>query len=219
MRDIALAPLLEEMFGCSPATAESIAARASLRSWPPRAAIVRQGTTSNETWLLIVGTARVSLVTPDGRMLRLQDLTPGDLFGAIDAAAEQPADVVALGAADTARFAVTDFIALVEQQACVGLLLSRSLVKRLGWMTEKLMERSTLSAAGRVHAELLRLARTGDGRTIAPPPVFAELATRIQSTRETVSRTINALEKRGLIKRDAHALTIVAPHRVEELVY
>lgn len=219
MPEVALAPRVAQMFGCSAATAESIVARASAKSWPPRAAILRQGETSNETWLLIVGAARASLVTPDGRMLRLQDLAPGDLFGAIDAAAEQPADVITLSATDTVRFAVADFIALVEQHACVGLLLSRSLVKRLGWMTEKLMERSTLSATGRVHAELLRLARSGDGRTIAPPPVFAELAARIQSTRETVSRTINALERRGLVKRDMDALTIVAPHRLEEMVY
>ncbi len=210
---------LQQMFACSSATAASIAARATAKSWPPRTSIVRQGDTSADTYLLIVGNARATLVTADGRMMRLHDVSPGDLFGAIDAAAEQPADVKTLDRAETAGFAATDFVALVEQHACVGLLLSRSLVRRLGWMTEKLLERSTLSAPGRVHAELLRLARTGDGRTITPPPVLAELAQRIQSTRETVSRTISTLERRGLIRREAGTLTIIAPHRLEDLVY
>lgn len=210
---------LQQMFACSAATADGIAARAVAKSWPPHSALVRQGVSSNETYLLIVGTARASLVTADGRMMRLHDLSPGDLFGAIDAAVEQAADVITLGSAQTAGFAARDFIALVEQHACVGLLLSRSLVRRLGWMTEKLLERSTLSAAGRVHAELLRLARAGDGRTLTPPPVLADLAQRIQTTRETVSRTISTLERRGLITRTPEALTIVAPHRLEDLIY
>ena len=210
---------LQQMFDCTPATAVGIAARATAKSWPPRTSIVRQGEPSAETYLLIVGNARATLVTADGRIMRLHDLTPGDLFGAIDAATEQPADVTALVGVDTAAFGAAEFIALVEQHACVGLLLSRSLVRRLGWMTEKLLERSTLSAAGRVHAELLRLARAGDGRTITPSPVLADLAQRIQSTRETVSRTIGTLERRGLIRRDAVSLTIIAPHRLEELVY
>ncbi len=53
-----------------------------------------------------------------------------------------------------------------------------------------------MSRPVRIHAELLRLARlVGDGRTIRTPPVLAALATRVISTRETVSRTINALER------------------------
>jgi DNA-binding GntR family transcriptional regulator len=79
-------------------------------------------------------------------------------------------------------------------------------------------ERTTLSAAGRVHAELLRLARLGDGHSVRPVPVLAALAVRVHSTRETVSRAINALERRGIVRRDADALVIVAPHRLEELI-
>ena len=71
---------------------------------------------------------------------------------------------------------------------------------------------------GRVHAELLRLARLADGRVIRPAPVLAKLAVRVQSTRETVSRTINALERRGIIRRERDALVIVAPHRLEEMI-
>lgn len=219
LAELQLVGALQQMFACTPATAVGIAARATAKSWPPRTSIVRQGDTSADTYLLIVGNARATLVTADGRMMRLHDMSPGDLFGAIDTASEQPADVTALDRAETAGFAAADFVALVEQHACVGLLLSRSLVRRLGWMTEKLLERSTLSAVGRVHAELLRLARANDGRTITPPPVLVDLAQRIQTTRETVSRTISTLERRGLIRRDAGALTIIAPHRLEDLVY
>jgi DNA-binding MarR family transcriptional regulator len=81
-----------------------------------------------------------------------------------------------------------------------------------------MVERTTLSACGRVHAELLRMARQGDGRAIRPPPVLSALAVRVQSTRETVSRTIHALERRGIVRLEPGALIIVAPRRLEELV-
>ena len=49
--------------------------------------------------------------------------------------------------------------------------------------------------------------------------MLSEFALQVQSTRETVSRAINALEKRGIIRRDEQGLTVVAPHRLEELIY
>ena len=65
----------------------------------------------------------------------------------------------------------------------------------------RMVERTTLSATGRIYAELLRQANEADGRTIRPLPTMSELALIVQSTRETVSRTINDLERRGYIDR------------------
>ena len=44
------------------------------------------------------------------------------------------------------------------------------------------------------------------------------MAVRVQSTRETVSRAVSALERRGIVRRDGDALVIVATQRLEELV-
>ena len=69
-----------------------------------------------------------------------------------------------------------------------------------------------------MHAELLRQAREGPDLTIRPGPVLSDLALRVSTTRETASRAVNALERRGIIRRDADALVVVAPHRLEELI-
>jgi CRP-like cAMP-binding protein len=150
----------------------------------------------------------------------LHEFLPGDVFGAIAEAraAAEEAEVVAIEDVRAAIFLALDFLALIEAHGCVGLALSRMLLKRLHAATEKMVERVTLSAGGRVYAELLRLARLCDGTSIRPAPVISALAVRVQSTRETVSRTINALERRGLIRRDRGALVIVAPHRLEAMI-
>jgi DNA-binding GntR family transcriptional regulator len=82
-----------------------------------------------------------------------------------------------------------------------------------------MVESALLSATGRIAAELLRQARAQPDRTIRPMPVWAELAVQVQSTRETVSRAVSGWEKRGLVKRVEGGLQVVAPHRLEELVY
>ena len=80
----------------------------------------------------------------------------------------------------------------------------------------KLDARSTLTARGRIYAELAR--RAGERLAIAPPPVIAELAHIAQTTRETASRAIAELERRGIVARSAEMLRINSPRLLAELV-
>ena len=95
--------------------------------------------------------------------------------------------------------------------------MSRLLLRQLG-APLAIYERAAVSAVGRVYAELLRLARASPGLVIRPAPVLSELAVRVSTTRETASRAVSALERRGLIRRDPGSLTVVAPQRLEELI-
>lgn len=212
---------LQGVFACSTQIAEAIGGRAADRRYPARTVIVQQGDGGTETFLVIDGRARALLYGAEGQLVLLHEFAAGDLFGAIAQADAAPheADVVAVDDVRAALFLALDFLALIEMHGCVGLAVSRMLLKRLRETTGRMVERTTLSATGRIHAELLRLARDStDGRSIRPAPVLAALAVRVLSTRETVSRAINALERRGIIRRDPDRLTIVAPHRLEEMV-
>lgn len=79
-------------------------------------------------------------------------------------------------------------------------------------------EHRALAAVGRVYAELLRQGRESPDLTIRPGPVLSDLALHVSTTRETASRAVNVLERRDIMRRDADALTVVAPHRIEELI-
>lgn len=215
-----LGAVLQAAFGCPADVAANIGARAVDRRFPARAVIFRQGDPAAETGLLVEGSAHALVYGPDGQMVLLQAYGPGDLFGAVAQAGPQPheADVVAVEDVRAALFAALDFLALIESHASVGLAVSRQLLKQLRATAERMVEQITVSAAGRVHAELLRLARMGDGVTVRPAPVLSAMAVRIHSTRETVSRTISALERRGVVRREDDALIIVAPHRLEGMI-
>ncbi len=75
-----------------------------------------------------------------------------------------------------------------------------------------MFEFSTLSSGNRIHAELLRLARAhrdGDNSAqIMPAPTHADLASRTNTTRESVTRALNRLKKDGLIDTSRQCLTV-----------
>jgi CRP-like cAMP-binding protein len=210
---------LQEIFACSSDVAASIGRRALDRHYPVSTVILNQGDRADATFLLVVGRAHALSYGNEGQVVLLHEFLRGDFFGAIALADSTPeeADIVAVEHVHTSMFRAADFLALIESYSCVGLVVSRMLLRQLRASSVRIVENTTLSAAGRIYVELLRLARLGDGKTIRPPPVLSALATRVNSTRETVSRTINALERRGIIRRDAGALFIVAPNRLEEM--
>ncbi|MBN8811743.1 MULTISPECIES: Crp/Fnr family transcriptional regulator [Sphingomonas] len=214
---MALNDFIERVFACSAETARQIEARARPRAYPAGSAIVRQGERCHDVHLLVVGRARSFVISPEGLLIRFYDFAPGDLFGALSGAQDHFSEISALEDLDSAIFGGADFLSLLETHSCVGLTLSRALLRQLARVSEQMLSRATLSAAGRVHEELLRLAGA-DGMTIAPAPVLSELAARVYTTRETVSRTVSALERRGIVRRDADALVIVAPARLADMV-
>jgi CRP-like cAMP-binding protein len=83
-----------------------------------------------------------------------------------------------------------------------------------------MIEAYTLSAKGRICAELSRLSRVigkaPDTRIIRPNPVFVDLAQRVNSTRETVSRTVSDLQKKGILAREPGAIIIKNPTRLRD---
>jgi CRP-like cAMP-binding protein len=165
----------------------------------------------------VVGRAHAILYTLDGQAILLHEFGPGDVFGALGELDPLPeaADVVAIEDVRALLIEAAHLVALAERNAAIGLALSRLLLKRLRATSERMYERAALSAPGRVCAELLRLARQGEGLAIRPLPVIAELALRVGTTRETASRTVSGLERRGILRREGDALIVVAPQRLE----
>lgn len=207
-------------FACTAEVAAQVLARARLARFGAQAVIVRQGDRMSLAYLLTVGRARAMLCTPEGQIVLLHEFLPGDFFGTLGEGEDgrQDADVTAIGAVEALQFEGAQLALLAQQHGCIGLALSRLLIQRLRATTARMYERSALSAAGRVYAELLRLAREGDGMAIRPAPVLSDLALRMSTTRETASRAVSALERRGIVRRESDALVIVAPHRLEDLI-
>jgi CRP-like cAMP-binding protein len=93
------------------------------------------------------------------------------------------------------------------------------LVRRLD---ERVFEFSTLTVSNRIHAELLRLAGGEAGRqnaVITPVPRHADIASRVSTHREAVTREMNVLARAGVLKQDRNALHILDLPRLAQMVH
>ena len=86
----------------------------------------------------------------------------------------------------------------------------------------RIMEISTLPAAQRVYAEILRMAKPDvavpDRWVIHPLPPLHEIANRISTTRETVARALSQLYPTGLIRRKGKSLYILDRDQFERML-
>lgn len=207
-------------FGCSEDIARVVDGLTQLVRTDPEGTIIWAGDSAPYVFLLIEGRAQAVVYSAQGQLVLLDTYAAGDLFGEVDVVGSTTAwdQVIAVTPVDSGRLRQQDFVMLLESHPSLAMAVLRQVTARLSRTARRMIERTTLSATGRIYAELLRQASEADGRTIRPLPTMSELALIVQSTRETVSRTINDLERRGYISRDKDALMIVAPHRVQELI-
>lgn len=211
--------IVQNSLGCTPDVAAVVANKARLRRHAPRSTMISQGQRLAEACLLIDGQAHEVVFAANGQEILLQVLTPGAFYGeyGLVSGAEAESAVMAARACASAAFAVPDFVMLMQAHGCIGLAVSRAMIARAAAMTRRMVAVSILSATGRICAELARRGRAHDG-VLRPVPVWSELARDVQSTRETVSRTIAGLKRRGIVRQDDDALVIVAPRMLDDLV-
>ena len=212
--------VLSSVFGCAADLAGQIRLRGRVRDYRRRAHLVKCGDPMTVLFVVVNGIAHAIVYSADGQTVLLHEYRRADFFGAMG----QPpltaheADVVAASEVSCFLLDGRDLAILAEQHSCIGLALLKVLVDRLQRTEARMFEHAALSSNGRIHAELLRQARLSADLSIRPAPVLSDIALRVSTTRETVSRAVNALERRGIIKRTADALTVLAPHRLEELI-
>jgi CRP/FNR family cyclic AMP-dependent transcriptional regulator len=216
-----LATLVAAAFGCDNVVAETMCAAARVRRFAAHALILASERDQQDVHFLSHGQARLVADSLEGRLVVIEDYGVGEMIGLTGLFGWDgvPAQVVSVGASRTSAFASHVFLNLMATNSAIALAISRMLVTRLASANRRVAENATLSAPGRIHAEIMRRAQAGEAMTIRPMPVFSELALSLQTTRESVSRAVSALEKRGIVKRVDGALLIVAPHRLEELIY
>jgi CRP/FNR family transcriptional regulator, cyclic AMP receptor protein len=212
--------LLCGVFDCAPDLASSILLRGRLRKFLGRATILRRGDRISTLYVVIAGRAHAIVYSLEGQAVLLYEYRAGDFFGVITPPYSGTHDTDVVAVEDVESFLLDGGVLaiLAEQHGCISRALLKVMVDRLQQTASRMYEHAALSAVGRVHAELLRQARQSAELAIRPAPILSDLALRVSTTRETVSRAVNALERRGIIRRDADSLKVVAPHRLEELV-
>lgn len=201
---------------CGDESAQTIARLIEVKTFESGAIVAHQGTVANHFWLVIEGSVRVDAFAVDGQRQQLAQYGPGEGFGAFPEPATNRAETSAASASHLFRIEAKRLAQAMAHDAAIGAGMARLLARQLDRALDRMVTRTTYSAAGRVYAELLSLAAGAD--RIAPPPKVTSLALSANTTRETASRALGALIRRGIISRDDEALQIHSPRMLMDLI-
>lgn len=208
LREIPLFSSLE------PAEGEKYGRRCLWKDYDAHELVIDIDEETTEVRFVISGLVRIINRFSLGKEVILGEMAEGDFFGeiaAIDGAARS-ANVTTLTRTRICIVPQKVFLELVEKSQEVNLKVMRILTQRIRTLNLRLAEQSFLQAKHRLYTELLRLSkpRAGnpDQRSISPPPTQRELADRIGTRREVVSRELNALAKQGIFEKTRGALVL-----------
>jgi CRP/FNR family cyclic AMP-dependent transcriptional regulator len=185
------------------------------RAYERHSQIVGEQDGASDVYFILDGCVRINNVTSTGREIIFSDLGVGGIFGELSAIDGLPrsATVVALTDCLLARMTADTFFDLVRDSSTVSTRLIQLLVAKIRLMSERVFEVSALAVRERVRRELLRMAVDGTpwgrGVIIRPAPTHYDVAARIGSHREAVTRELNRLEDERIVEIRRREIRIV----------
>jgi len=179
----------------------------------------------DDVFILTSGLARVIVISATGKAVNFRRIDPGDVFGefaAIDGE-RRSASVEAVEASTVVSLSSETFRELMADDPAFMNAVLMHLVKLLRAMTGRIVEFSTLAVTNRIHSELVRMARAayeanGD-YAITPAPTHSEIAGRISTHREAVSREVSRLKQLGILERRGRSLIVTDVPRLERMMH
>jgi CRP-like cAMP-binding protein len=170
---------------------------------------------SREVFLVVRGQVRVTFFSEGGREVSFRDLAAREMFGELSAidALPRSCTVIALTATSVAVMSASLLWELLRAHPSVNAALLRRLTRLVRSLSERVVESSTLTVRKRLQAELLRLAHeTAPGQkraVVFPAPTHAELASRVSTHREAVTRGLGELARAGIVEKRCGRLIVL----------
>ncbi len=212
MESLVKIPLFRDLDGSA---SERYARSCNWKDYDANELVIDVDDQSNDVRFILSGKVRIILRIAIGKEVILGEMGEGEFFGEIAAIDGQTrsANVTALTRSRICIMPQKVFLEILRAEPGITLHVLRMFAARVRALNLRLGEHSFLQAKHRLYAELLRLSRPRPGnasqRSISPPPIQRELAERIGSRREVVSRELNQLEREGHVEKARGALVLV----------
>ena len=193
--------------------------------YEPGEAIVNYLDLSDDVFFITAGEVRVTIYSKVGKVVSFADLGIGEVFGEYAAVDHRPrsASVEARTSCLIASMTAASFLTVLQTEPAVTLAVLTQLVSRTRSVMRRVYELSTLQVSVRIQAELLREAnlasQNGKSARIVPAPTHADIANRISTNREAVTREIKRLIEIGIIKRSSDSLWVGDIEHLAQMIH
>ncbi|HZZ87481.1 MAG TPA: Crp/Fnr family transcriptional regulator [Caulobacteraceae bacterium] len=177
---------------------------------------------AHDVFFVTEGEVQIVLFSSAGRQVSVNQLNAGASFGQIAALDGLPRSASVVAVTDVRLRAIgrEDFLAILHSAPEAAIWVARGLCGDVRRLTERVFELSALNVQSRLHCELLRLARGAQASPfrVTPAPTHAELANRIGSNREAVTREMRVLAELNIIRNQRRSLEFIDLQALERVV-
>lgn len=192
-----------------------------IRTYAKRDVVLQKGASGDSLLFLLSGQLQVIDVTEDGRAIGLRMLAPGDFFGeiAVINGSTRSASVVALSPVMVALLPRNTALHLFSHSPSVAKHMLRFLAEKVQRDSQFRALLSIHNTAKRIYTflELMKEKKEGDLEVVENLPTHQDIANMINTSRETVTRTLLALVQQGIVEKGTHRLIILNPAELHKL--
>ena len=192
-----------------------------VREYTRREVVLQKGGAGDSLLFLLSGQLQVLDITEDGRAIGLRMLAPGDFFGeiAVINGSMRTASVVALTPVLVALLPRATALHLFSHSPSVANQMLRFLAEKVQRDSQFRALLSINNTSKRIYSfiDLLKEKAPGDVEVVENLPTHQDIANMINTSRETVTRTLLTLVQQGIIKKGTHRLIIMNPEALKKL--
>jgi CRP-like cAMP-binding protein len=215
---------VDVLLGVPDAVLDGLARESIWRSFDPDQYIISRDADDHSACFIVAGRVRVTMYSSSGKQVTFTDQGAGELVGELAAidGGRRALDVIALEPTLVAAIPPAIFMQLLLSQPLVAERVLRRLTRLLRDTAERVIELSTLGVQNRIHAELLRLAVKagieGNRARLAPAPKHTDIASRVSTSREQVTREMTVLANAHVIAKDGAAMVVLDVEQLARMV-
>jgi CRP-like cAMP-binding protein len=195
--------------------------QASSRRYDDGVAVFEEGHDADRFFMLLDGYIRVVRITPEGEQVIALHIPSGQLFGIAQALGRDTYPATAITAVECIALSWParlwpEFVAQYDGFATETY---KAVGDRIGEMNNRIVEMATQQVEQRIANTLLRLInqtgrKVAHGIEIDFPITRQDLSEMTGTTLHTVSRTLSAWEKDGLVESGRKRITVREPHQL-----
>jgi CRP-like cAMP-binding protein len=205
-------PIFSEL---SEADFASLAKVANRRRYPKDSVVFFENEQGDFFFMILEGRIKVTILGDDGREVILSLLGSGDFFGEMALLDNEPRSATAIAVEDSELLSLhrNDFQSVLSDNRSIMVGLIKVLTARLRRANHQISTLALLDVYGRVARVIVDMAREEgrrlkDGRIAFRRATHQEIANRIGTTRETVTRMLKDLERQGMIHIEGREIIV-----------
>jgi CRP/FNR family transcriptional regulator/CRP/FNR family cyclic AMP-dependent transcriptional regulator len=186
---------------------EKLTGLATRKRYPKDGVVFFENEAGDTLFMIAQGRIKVTILGDDGREIILSVLSQGEFFGEMALLDNEPRSATTIAAEDSELLSLSrsEFEGVLSHNPGIMVGLIKVLTARLRHANHQISTLALLDVYGRVARVIVELGREEgkrlkDGRITFQRPTHQEIANRIGTTRETVTRMLKDLQRQNLIK-------------------